>query len=157
MSFTPVTKYDLTNDELDFLRDLTKQGTKFLLVGMLAAIFQGADGITRDIDLWFQTTSDEGLDKAARNQGGLFVWRGNPPYLQGNSLARVDVVTTCHGLGSFEKEYARAHDLDLGEFSIKVLPLERIIVSKTAANREKDWRALPSLKAAFVSWKAMMR
>ena len=70
MSFTPVTKYDLTNDELDFLRDLTKQGTKFLLVGMLAAIFQGADGITRDIDLWFQTTSDEGLDKAARNQGG---------------------------------------------------------------------------------------
>jgi hypothetical protein len=51
MSFTPVTKYDLTNDELDFLRDLTKQGTKFLLVGMLAAIFQGADGITRDIDL----------------------------------------------------------------------------------------------------------
>jgi hypothetical protein len=56
MSFTPVTKYDLTNDELDFLRDLTKQGTKFLLVGMLAAIFQGADGLCPEIRIMTANT-----------------------------------------------------------------------------------------------------
>jgi hypothetical protein len=52
MSSASVTKYDLTSDEIDFLRELTRQDTKFLMVGMMAAIFQGADGLTRDIDLW---------------------------------------------------------------------------------------------------------
>jgi len=41
------------------------------------------------------------------------------------------------GLPSFDDEYVGAVNIDLG-VHVKVLPLRRILVSKRAANREKD-------------------
>ena len=53
------------------------------------------------------------------------------------------------GLDGFEAEYARSRLLDVDGISVRVLPLERIIHSKRAANRPKDRAALPALEAAL--------
>ena len=53
------------------------------------------------------------------------------------------------GLESFETELMGAHDYDLDGVHVKVLPLERVIVSKRAAKRLKDSAQIPMLEAAL--------
>jgi len=50
--------------------------------------------------------------------------------------------------------HAKAVDLRLADFSIKILPLERIIASKRAAGRPKDKAVLESLRAAVIARRA---
>ena len=71
--------FALSDKEVLFLRELVRCGTKFLMVGMAAANLQGADKGTRDINLWFKSTSDGGLDEAAKSVGGMFIWKADPP------------------------------------------------------------------------------
>src|SRR5262249_9309016 len=70
----------------------------------------------------------------------------NPPMLAGGHSEPFDIVLSMSGLGSFEKEYKSASAIRVGGLSLKVLPLERILVSKTAANRPKDQMVLPVLQ-----------
>jgi hypothetical protein len=143
--------FPLSDAELVFLRELVRAGTKFLVVGVGAAVLQGADAVTQDLDLWFQSIGDPAIAKAASAAGGVFATRTNPPMIAGEGLDRLDVVTHCHGLKSFEAEYAKAIDLAVADFSIKILPLERIIASKRAAGRPKDKAVLEALRAAMVA------
>jgi predicted nucleotidyltransferase len=143
--------YTISKTELAFLRELSMRGARFMVVGMVSAIMQGADVGTRDIDLWFGSTSDGRLAEAARSVGGVFIWRANPPCLGGDELDRIDLVNRMNGLGDFESEYQHALDCQIDDFQIKLLPLERIIVSKQAAARPKDVAALPALHATLES------
>jgi predicted nucleotidyltransferase len=59
---------------------------------------------------------------------------------------RFDVVTTMSGLPDFSAEYSRAREFSVDGVTLKVLPLERIIASKRAANRSKDQVALQNLE-----------
>ena len=63
----------------------------------------------------------------------------------------MDIVLTASGLGSFDDEFAGAREYDLDGVRVKVLPLERVIVSKRAAQREKDTAQLPLLEAALAA------
>ncbi len=126
----------LTELERAFLEALQARGVRFLVVGMSAALIQGVRGATEDIDLWFERLSDPAIAESARHVGGFVVTRTQPPLLGGVG-DRFDVVTTMDGLPSFDDEYAGSVDVDLG-VHVKVLPLRRILVSKRAANREKD-------------------
>lgn len=141
--------FPITEAELSFLRELSRNGSKFMIVGMSAAILQGADGGTKDIDLWFRTTSDGRLSDAASSVGGIFIWRANPPCLGGEELARVDLVNRMSGLDDFDSEYEGAVDCQIDDFVVKLLPLDRVIVSKRASARPKDKAALPSLRATL--------
>lgn len=146
----PVTKgVPLTPIERQFLLELVSNGAEFMIVGMSAADLQGAHIGTQDIDLWFRRTSDSGLDQAARLVGCLFLWRSDPPTLEGKELERFDVVNRCDGLEDFAAEYEDAVDSDIEGIPVKLLPLDRIIASKRAANRPKDRAALPALRAAL--------
>lgn len=62
-----------------------------------------------------------------------------------------------HGLGPFVKEAARAVTVVLDGVRVKVLPLERIIVSKKAINRPKDRAILPVLEDAAKAIRARRR
>jgi hypothetical protein len=59
------------------------------------------------------------------------------------------VVILCHGLPRFDEEYRRAVTVLVGDVTLKVLPFERIIASKQAANRPKDRIVLDALRAAL--------
>ncbi len=136
-----------TEEEITFLDALRVSKVRFMVAGMSAAILQGAPGGTKDIDLWFATLADPNIDAAARKAGGTLAWRASPPMIVGKNLDHIDIITTPSGLGSFESEYMRARVSDIYGVTVKVLPIERVIVSKRAAGRPKDIAALPSLQA----------
>jgi len=140
--------------ELDLLRELTKAEVPFMIVGVSAAVLMGADTVTKDIDLWFQSTSHPGLAEAARKVGAVFVWRNNPQLFSGPGLDNIDVVSRCDGLLDFDSEYANAVEVTLAPgLAVRVLPIERVLVSKKAANRPKDRAVIPSLEAAIAAIK----
>jgi hypothetical protein len=138
-----------TKAETRFLRELCSKGTPFLVVGMGSAVLQGVNAMTDDLDLWFDHPLDERIGEAAKIAGGSFVWRSDPPMIEGRGLDRIDLVFYCHGLRGFSSEYRKAITLEFGDFSLKLLPLERVIVSKIAAGRPKDKAVLEVLKAAL--------
>jgi predicted nucleotidyltransferase len=139
-----------TEKEKAFLRELNRQGVDYMIVGLSAAALQGAPAVTQDIDLWFRDLADPGLKKALDRVGGIYIppTAATPPMLAGRSVALFDIVLAMHGLEAFEIEAAGALEMSLGRLKVKVLPLERIIVSKRAAGREKDRIILPVLEDA---------
>jgi hypothetical protein len=48
----------LADAERAFLRALGERGVRFLVMGMGAAVLQGATAVTQDLDLWFEDLSD---------------------------------------------------------------------------------------------------
>jgi len=122
-----------------------------MIVGMSAALVQGARGATEDIDLWFEHIGDVRIGEAVRRvDGGVWVTRTQPPMLGGGELGeRWDVVTTMSGLPDFAKEYESAKHFVIDGVTVPVLPLERIVASKKAANRPKDQAVLYALESAL--------
>ena len=146
----------LTSAERALLEALNALGVRYLIVGMGAALLEGAPGTTQDLDLWFGSIDEERLREAARRAGGLYT-SGlglQPPALGGEGLDRVDLVLTASGLDSFEREFMGAREYDLDGVRIKVLPLERVIVNKRAAKRPKDAAQIPMLEAALAARRA---
>ena len=143
--------FPLSDPEITFLRELSRAGSRFVVVGLGAAVLQGADAVTQDLDLWFHSLGDPAIAAAAKAAGGVFVTRSSPPMIAGEGLDRIDVVVHCHGLKSFDLEYKGAIDLPLADFSIKILPLDRVIASKSAAARPKDKAVLEALRATMAA------
>ena len=146
----------LTSAERALLEALNALGVRYLIVGMGAALIEGAPGTTQGLDLWFGQIDEEQLRQAARMAGGFYT-SGlglNPPALGGEGLDRVDLVLDASGIESFETEFKDARDYDLDGVRVKVLPLERVIVSKRAAKRPKDSAQLPILEATLAARRA---
>ncbi len=146
----------LTTAERVLLEALNDLGVRYLIVGMGAALIEGAPGTTQDLDLWFGRIDEDRLREAARRAGGLYTagFGLQPPALGGEGLDRVDLVPTASGLDSFDREYAGACEYELDGVRVKVLPLERVIVSKLAAKRPKDSAQMPTLEATLAARKA---
>jgi hypothetical protein len=140
-------------EEGAFLKELVKNEVRFMIVGLSAAALQGAPVVTQDIDLWFRDLSDPGIKKALKKVGGAFVppIGLNPPMFAGKNIQLFDIVTTLHGLGSFDKEWDNTLELPLGQLTVRVLKLARIIKSKETLGREKDRLVLPVLRDAMAT------
>lgn len=136
----------LSAEEAALLAALDARGVRYLAVGMSAALMQGVRGSTDDIALWFESLADARIGDAARSVGGFLVTRASPPMLGGPFGERFDIVTEMSGLPSFDAEYANSTLVDLGVARVRILPLERILASKRAANREKDRVAILQIK-----------
>ena len=143
--------YALTAAERSLFDALTRRGQRFIVVGLSAAVVQGAPVTTQDIDLWLESPGDESVRDAAREAGGFWIpaFGLQPPAFGGPGLERIDVVLTVHGVDSFTLEYGRAIDASIDDVALKVLPLDRVIASKRATNRPKDVAALPALEATL--------
>ncbi len=143
----------LTPAERALLEALNALGVRYLLVGMGAALIEGAPGTTQDIDLWFGQIDADQLREAARRAGGVYTsgFGLQPPAVGGDGLDRVDLVVTASGLQPFDEEFKNAREYDVDGVRVKVLPLDRVIVSKRAAKRTKDSAQLPMLEAALAA------
>ena len=148
----------LTDAERRFLEELEARGVRFLVVGLAAALLQGANTATQDIDLWFEDIADPRIGEAARAVGGLWVsgsFGMRPPALGGDALGdRFDVVTHVHGVASFEQEYGAAREVTVDGVTLRILPLDRIIASKRALARPRDQAHLPALEEALLAQQA---
>lgn len=143
----------LTPAERLLFRALHARGARFLIVGLGAAVIEGAPMSTQDLDLWLEHPGDDAVRQAAVDAGGFWLpgFGLQPPGFGGAGLERVDVVLTARGLESFAIEYERSNERTIDGIPVRVLPLERVIVSKRAANRPKDRAALPALEAALIA------
>ena len=149
----------LSESELKLLGSLVRHRVRFMIVGLSAAALQGAPVVTEDVDLWFEDLSDPKLSLALRAVGAAYLppFNFNPPMLGGPGSEPFDVVLTMSGLDEFAKEAKRALIIRLGTVRLKVLPLERILASKTAANRPKDKLVVPVLRNTLRTLQAKSR
>jgi predicted nucleotidyltransferase len=143
----------LSDAERTLFAALNRHGVRFMLVGLSAAVLQGANTATRDIDIWFEDAADLRIGAAVREARGIWVsgsFGMRPPQIGGDELAdRLDVVTHMHGLGKFADELPNTVQVDLDGIPLRVLKLERIIASKRAAGRKKDLAVIPALEEAL--------
>lgn len=144
-----------TEQEIRFLRELIREGIPFMVVGLAAAAMQGAPVGTQDVDLWFKDLSDPRIAKAIQKAGGFYIppmiEMQTPPRFAGQDFELLDIVTDMTGLKSFEEEYKKVKTIRFGRLKLKVLSLERIILSKKKTGRSKDKLALPALEDALRS------
>lgn len=148
-----MSEFALTKAERAFLLALTEYEVPFIVVGMGAALLEGAFGTTQDIDIWLDKIDGQKLQSAAAKAGGFFVsaFGFQPPSIGGEELDRIDLVLTAQGLDTFANEMSQAKKYQIDGVEVSVLPLERVIVSKKAANRLKDLAQLPALEAALAA------
>jgi hypothetical protein len=148
-----VPDFALTDPERRLLQALSGRRIRFLVVGLGAALIEGAPVATLDLDLWLERIDDPRIPQAAADAGGFWVtgFGLQPPSFGGEGLDRLDVVLTLHGLGTFDDEYAQSLDRVIDGLPLTVLPLERVIASKRATNRLKDRAVLPVLEATLLA------
>jgi hypothetical protein len=146
----------LSEAELRLLETLLRHKIRFMVVGLSAAALQGAPVVTEDVDLWFENLSDPKLMSALAAIGAAYIppFGYNPPMLGGAGSEPFDVVIRMNGLGEFKNEWKRALEIKVGRLKLKVLPLERILASKQAANRPKDQRVIPVLQNTLLTLRA---
>jgi len=149
----PVDDFALTLAERRLFEALNGRGVRYILLGMGAALLEGAPVATQDLDIWFERAEDERIQQAARDAGGFWIsgFGKQPPAFGGVGLERIDVVLTAHGLEPFPAEYERTITHEIEGVTLRTLPLDRIIASKRATSRAKDLAQLPALEATLLA------
>jgi len=128
-----------------FLKALREENIDCILIGAMAAIEQGAPLMTVDYDFWVRLPERQyvRLLSIVRRQGGII--RARTVYELSDGT-QVNAIFHPDGLRSFDVEWKVSHWGELENVPVKVLPLQRVIASKRAANREKDLAVLPVLR-----------
>lgn len=149
---------------LELLRHLARHDVEMIVVGMLAAVLQGAPVTTFDLDVLHRRTPEnvKRLADALREIGA--VYRTDPrklptteSHLMGpghqlltTRLGVIDCLGAIDGESTYEHLLPDSIELDLGEgLRCRVVKLERLIAIKTRAGRPKDLAALPTLHATL--------
>jgi hypothetical protein len=148
-----VDDFVLTPAERALFAALQRRGVPFLVIGMGAAVLEGAPVATQDLDIWFANIDDERIRLAASDAGGFWIsgFGLQPPAFGGEGLDRLDVVLTAHGLESFDAEYQHSIERTIDGVELRILSLERVITSKRATGRHKDTAQLPALEATLIA------
>lgn len=116
----------------------------FLIIGMSAAIMQGAPGTTLDYDIWINLSPRQYLRVInICKRLGAEIFSSQVVVFNGLSI---DFVYETHGLKSFRTEMRGAIRMDWQGIDVPVLPLERIIAAKEFIGRDKDLAQLPILR-----------
>jgi len=138
----------ISDAELRILAALVEAKIEFMIVGLSAAALQGAPVVTEHVDLWFKNLGEPRMVRAIRAAGATYVppFDLNPPMLVGDRAQPFDLVINMSGLGDYEEAVKNTVEITLSDFTVRVLSLERIIVSKAAANRPKDQLVIPVLR-----------
>jgi hypothetical protein len=148
-----------SENELRLLQILLKRKVRFMVVGLSAATLQGAPVVTQDVDLWFENLGELKISQALQEVGAAYVPPSNfnPPMLAGPGAELFDIVIRMDGLGDFADEIKNCVEISLGRQKLPVLSLERILVSKMAANRAKDKLTIPVLRDALAATETLKR
>lgn len=147
---------------------LAEAEVRYVLIGGMAAILHGDAGVTIDLDIApaFDPDNLDRLAAALRSLGARVRAEGSPegvPFDCSGAFLRnlgrdallnltthagdIDVAFTPTGTQGFRDLKRDAVSIDAGGITILVASLADIIRSKAAADREKDRRALPRLRA----------
>ena len=128
-----------------FLKALEEEKIPCILIGMMAAIEQGAPLMTVDYDFWVKLPERQyvRLLSIVHRQKGTILARTLYELSDGT---QVNAVFQPDGLRAFDTEFRAARIGRLEGQRIRVLPLRRVIASKRAAGRDKDLATIPVLE-----------
>jgi predicted nucleotidyltransferase len=149
----------------DLLAVLVRHGVEFVVVGMGAAVLQGAPATTADIDILYLVAEENipRLEAALaelqaefrvdpmnrRLKPNVTHLRAGGHILLRTKLGQLDVLGTIEESTRYEDIQDDIVELDLAEIKVKVLSLRRVIEAKAKAGRPKDLAMLPVLKATL--------
>lgn len=159
----------MTWDE-DLLVELQNRGVRFVLIGSLAARWQGVPLDLTDVDILI-STEKENVKKLStaltqlgfRREGAEWTWGmkpGDVPETVGRQpttvflrsdnevLEELDVMTYMAGVGAYENVITSGKTIEIGDTSVSVAAVEMIKRSKESLNRPKDKDHL----AAIARW-----
>lgn len=149
----------------ELVRRLTSHGVEFVVVGGLSAVLHGAPIVTQDIDLCYRR-SRENVKRLVAALAPLqprlrdfppdlpFVFDERTIMLGSNFTFQigpemVDLLCEMDGIGGFEQAAVDAESLQVGVVIVRVLSLEKLIRTKQAAGRPKDYMMIPHLEATL--------
>lgn len=147
----------------DVIVRLQRENVEFVIVGMMSAVLQGSSLTTRDLDLCYRRTPSNiarlvaALTPLAPRPRGFppdlpFVFDERTVLLGSNftleiGVESLDLLGEMSGVGGYEQIIANAVEVTYAGVQPKVLALNDLIKTKTAAGRPKDLAALPELQA----------
>jgi len=143
-------------DFRDFINALNDQQVKYLLVGGYAVILHGYARTTGDLDIWVEQTSlNYSHLRNAFDQFGMSVFEmteenflSHPEwevFTFGEPPVAIDLMTKVKGL-EFESCYPQSVLFEEGEFKIRTLDINGLILSKKVAGRPKDLNDLENIQ-----------
>ncbi len=146
---------------LDQLRVLNRHQIDFVVVGGVAAVFEGAPIVTLDLDIVYDRASDN-IERLAAGLKELNAYYNDPAgrrivpdvtkletikiHLLLTDLGGLDVLRSIGEDLAYQDLLGRSSEYDLGGLRLRVLNLEAVIATKEVANRDKDRAVLPILR-----------
>ncbi|MDX2226299.1 MAG: hypothetical protein SFY92_04275 [Verrucomicrobiae bacterium] len=119
------------------IQELKSEKIRFQVVGMAAAILQGVPGTTLDTDLWINLPERQYM--TVNNlclKLGATLLRPTVVMLEDESLVNFCYHIT--GLQDFDRAFDKSRLLTMDGQKVRVLPLQLILKSKLAIQRDKD-------------------
>ena len=148
-------------DCVALLRSLAQNEVEFIVVGGVAEVLQGVPSITRGLDVFYRRdaaniqrtiSAMHGLD--ARFHVGPHL-APNPsqlhpgPNLLATEFGPLEIRDTIGRALSYEDLISQTDEMEVGEFRIRVLQLEKLIALKQELGREQDLAMLPTLRSTL--------
>jgi predicted nucleotidyltransferase len=146
---------------LEQLRVLVRHEVEFIVVGGVAAVFEGAPIVTLDLDVVYRL-SPENVTRLAAALEEIHATYNDPAgrhivpdanklssiklHLLLTDLGGLDVLRSIADDQSYEDLLARSSEYDVAGMRLRVLNLKAVIESKEFANRDKDRAVLPVLR-----------
>jgi predicted nucleotidyltransferase len=145
------------------LAALVSRQIRFVLVGGVAATVHGSARFTNDIDICYDTAS-ENVDRLVVllseweaylrgiEPGLPFIldartFRTSPFLTLTSTMGAIDLLDHVPGVGSYRDALAGSEIVRIGVLEFRALTLETLIASKKAARRKKDLEHLIELEA----------
>ena len=145
--FSPLTRL------IDALR---AEKTRFMVVGMTAAVLQGTPVTTFDVDLWIDLPSRQYMQmiNLSRKLGAEMI-SNTIVIFPGDVM--VNFIYEVTGLNSFRTEYKNIRQMEWMGRKVAVLPLDRICASKKSVGRPKDLAHLVYLEQTMALTERVQR
>lgn len=134
------------NDFIDFIRILNHRDAKFVLVGGLAVVIHGHFRTTKDMDIFYEGSEENGkkiLDSL--NEFGFGFLKltmsdmlDKDGYIKlGREPVRIDLFCDLPGV-TFDEVFKNAIDYEEGDMKLKVIHVNHLIANKTKVGRFQD-------------------
>jgi hypothetical protein len=148
----------------EILAVLARHDVEFIVVGLTAAVLQGAPVVTFDLDIVYARTSQNIVKLLAALDELEAIFRNTPrrriapneSHLESTGhkllhtkLGPLDVLGTIDNDAGYDELLAHSVELDVGGRSLRALGLPRLIEVKRRAGRPKDLAVLPVLTATL--------
>lgn len=143
------------------LRTLSEEGVRFIVVGGVAAVLEGAPVSTFDLDIVPAQDEDnlERLIRALEEMEAVYFdpagrtihptlerFHGGRHHLFRTRFGRLDVMQSIGDHEDFDSLLPRANPVNVGGVVVFVLSLQAVIETKEAAGRDKDIAVLALLR-----------